>query len=127
MHTNINQAVLFKRAQPFITFVDMVAEKRRDPNNKLSAEIWILASNSAFGKMGQNNNAYNRNLFTVDLKKENMYINKPEFIGGNEYTTNALYELTLGRKKVNQNMPLHGSWIIYDLFTIKIINVKVCV
>lgn len=115
--TNINQVVLFKRAQPFKTFVDMVAEKRRDPNNKLSAEIWKLASNSAFGKMGQNNNAYNRNLFTVDLKKANMYINKPEFIGGNEYTTNTdtLYELTLGRKKVNQNMPLHGSCMIYSL------------
>ena len=42
----------------------MVAEKRRDPNNKLSAEIWILASYSAFGEMGQNNNAYNRNFYS---------------------------------------------------------------
>lgn len=61
---------------------------RRDDANKMAGNIWKLMLNASLGKMAQNNAAYSNTLFTVDIKKANRAVNKPQFQQGNEYTAN---------------------------------------
>ena len=115
--SDLKSVITYKRGQPFKEFVELSAEMRRDNKNPMAAAIWKLMANSSFGKMAQNNASYSNTLFTIDLKKANRAVNKPEFLSGNEYTTEddgTLFEISTGKKIVNQNMPIQGACMIYS-------------
>jgi len=114
----IEQVIAYKAGTPYKAFVELGAEMRRS-KNKIAGNLWKLMLNSAFGKMAQNNAAYDSLLMTTDIDKVNRHVNKSHFKSGSEVTINGetLFKIKSAKRKVKQNMPIQGACMILTVRT----------
>jgi hypothetical protein len=113
--TKIHGYIMCQRGKVFDKFTQKVSDERRkgdaDPDYAPIAEMWKLVGNSAFGRTGMNKNKFKRTVYG-DEKLYNKHICTTWFKDATQY--DDLYEISLSKRTVRQNIPIQIALSIYD-------------
>jgi hypothetical protein len=108
----------------FKPFMETVSNARRegdsDPNKKTIAEMMKLIGNSAFGRSGMDKTKHKEVKYTTDSKSEDRLTNHYTFFHKEQLDGSC--EITLKKRRIKQNNPIHLSIAIYQLAKLRMLQ-----
>jgi hypothetical protein len=108
----------------FKNFEEQVSDARRqgdiDPSQQMIAEMMKLVGNSAFGRSGMDKSKHTTVKYESDKMSVRSIVEKQNFHDVEEL--NGAFEITLKKRKIYNNNPIHVSIAIYQLAKLRMLQ-----
>ncbi len=122
--TKVYQLIQFRPEACFKRFADEVTTARRtgdvDPSKALLGDMFKLLGNCAYGKMATNKLKHKK-IILCDSEKALKYLENPLYREKNEITKDC-YEVTMAKKKIVMNLPLHIAFFVYQYAKLRMLE-----
>jgi hypothetical protein len=122
--TKIYSFIKADKAKPFERFEKEVSQARRegdvDESKSMIAEMMKLVGNSAFGRSGMDKSKHKTVKYESNETSVRSIIERNNFHDVDEL--NGSYEITLKKRKIMNNNPIHVSIAIYQLAKLRMLE-----
>ena len=118
------EAAIYKPGRPFSWFPEVVAQKRREADEKPKlfqvGETYKLLANSAYGKMIENLERQDRVELTVDVRRVQKLVLHPFFRDAEE--VGDAFKLKMGKRSIVIDRPYQYGIAVYQLAKLRMLE-----
>ena len=121
--TKIYQVIEYGKSKCFKNFIERMTQSRRigdsSPDKALFGESMKLHANSSYGSLLINKEKYTQTIYVKGERDAKIEINKPQFRDV-EYLGDEIFELSMGHKVINLNMPIQCGFFVLQLAKLRL-------
>jgi hypothetical protein len=123
--TKVHKVYEFAPKACFKSFVDRVTQRRQqgdvNPSDKVSANLWKLVGNSAYGSLIMNKERHVNTTYTDKRYMAARRVNWPRF-RNMEIVNEDMCEISTAKKTIRDNMPVHVGKFVLDYAKLRMLQ-----